>query len=256
MSTSRASEPTVDTTNVRRSSGADTKDPVAPGGDSSTPVGTGIPALRRDAARNRDKILASARAAFDEEGVDVGVDVIARRAGVGVGTLYRRFPTKELLIQAVVDEVLGAVLAAARSALENESPANGFAGYLGAVGRLQFEHAGCLTRLWNNTPGDVRDQIEETGRSLLSRAQSAGAVRQDLVYEDVIVLFWSLRGVIEATSAVSPDAWLRHLDLLLSALAPADRPLQHPPLTGEQVRLAKAAVALKESLGAERPGPD
>ena len=66
------------------------------------------PALRRDAARNRDKILAAARAAFDEEGVDVGVEVIAQRAGVGVGTLYRRFPTKELLIEAVVDEVLEA----------------------------------------------------------------------------------------------------------------------------------------------------
>ena len=69
----------------------------------------------RDAARNRSKILAAARAAFDEYGVDVGVEVIAQRAGVGVGTLYRRFPTKELLIEAVVAEVLDGVLSAAES---------------------------------------------------------------------------------------------------------------------------------------------
>ena len=214
----------------------------------STGPDPGVPALRRDAARNRDKILAAARAAFDEEGVDIGVEVIAQRAGVGVGTLYRRFPTKELLIEAVVSEVLEAVLSAATAALENESPAEGFVEYLRAVGWLQFEHVGCLTRLWNDHPGDVRDRIETAGRALLTRAQDAGAVRADLVYEDVVVLFWSLRGVIEATATVSPDAWLRHLDLLVTSLAPDGTPLRHPPLTAGQVREAKAAVALREAL--------
>jgi AcrR family transcriptional regulator len=205
------------------------------------------PVLRRDAARNRDKILAAARAAFDEEGVDVGVEVIAHRAGVGVGTLYRRFPTKESLIEAVVDEVLQAILSAAQTALDHEPAATGFAAYLRSVGWLQFEHAGCLTRLWNNSPGDVRDRIEVASRTLLAQAQEAGAVRQDLVYEDVIVLFWSLRGVIEVTSTVSPEAWLRHLDLLLTALAPSDQPLRHPPLTTAQIEEAKAAFAVRDA---------
>jgi AcrR family transcriptional regulator len=201
------------------------------------------PSLRRDAAHNRDKILAAARAAFGEDGVDVCVEAIAQRAGVGVGTLYRRFPTKELLIEAVVDEVLQEVLDAARFALENESAADGFAEYLRAVGWVQFEHAGCLTRLWNDTTSAARVEIESASRTLLARAQAAGAVRPDLVYEDVIVLFWSLRGVIEATSGVSADAWLRHLDLLLSSVQPSDVPLHHPPLTAAQVQLAKDAVA-------------
>jgi len=216
-------------------------------------VSTGGASLRRDAARNRVKILAAARATFDEQGTDVCVEVIAHRAGVGVGTLYRRFPTKELLIGAVVDEVLGAVLGAAEEALANEPAAEGFAVYVRAVGRLQAEHAGCLTRLWNDSPGDVRDQIEAAGRSLLTRAQDAGAVRADLVYEDVVVLFWSLRGVIEATSTVSPEAWLRHLDLLVTALAPDGEPLHHPPLTAEQVVEAKAATARREALRSGRP---
>jgi AcrR family transcriptional regulator len=214
------------------------------------------PHLRRDAARNRGKILAAARATFAEDGVDVGVEVIAQRAGVGVGTLYRRFPTKELLIQAVVNEVLERVLTAAQTAVELESPAEGFNEYLRAVGRLQFEHAGCLTRLWEATPDHVRTQIAEVTRELLSRAQDAGAVRGDLVYEDVIVLFWSLRGVIETTATVSPDAWLRHLDLLLDALAPTDRPLEHPPLTAEQVERAKTAVAMRDTLRADRHHSD
>jgi AcrR family transcriptional regulator len=226
---------------------------VSPGPDQGSPAGS-EPTLRRDAARNRDKILAAARAAFDEEGVDVGVEVIAQRAGVGVGTLYRRFPTKELLIEAVVSEVLDAVLSAAQAALAHESPADGFTEYLRAVGWLQFEHAGCLTRLWNDSPGEVRQRIEEAGRSLLARAQLAGAVRDDLVYEDVIVLFWSLRGVIETTATVSPEAWLRHLDLLVRSLAPGGEPLRHPPLTALQVEEAKAAVARRESLG-RRPAP-
>jgi AcrR family transcriptional regulator len=203
------------------------------------------PALRRDAARNRTKILAAARTVFDESGVDVCVETIAQRAGVGVGTLYRRFPTKELLIEAVVDEVLQGVLDAGQDALANESPADGFAEFIRAVGWLQFEHVGCLTRLWNNSTGSLRDQIEATCRALLSRAQSEGAVRQDLVYEDVVVLFWSLRGVIEATATVSPGAWLRHLDLLLTSLAPSEHHLEHPPLTTEQVRRARAEVALR-----------
>jgi AcrR family transcriptional regulator len=223
--------------------------PTVRGITSGPDVTDDAPALRRDAARNRVKILAAARAAFDEEGVDVGVEVIAQRAEVGVGTLYRRFPTKELLIAAVVDEVLQAVLSAARAALEHESPANGLAEYLRAVGWVQFEHAGCLTRLWNDSTGELRDQSEAAGRALLARAQVAGAVRAELVYEDVVVIFWSLRGVIEASSRVSPEAWLRHLDLLLSSLAPNDRPLAHPPLTAAQVRQAKAAAALREASG-------
>jgi AcrR family transcriptional regulator len=224
----------------RRDPGTDRSDV---GSLTTVPPDVAVTPLRQDAARNRAKILAAARAAFDEEGVDVGVETIAQRAGVGVGTLYRRFPTKELLIEAVIEEVLGSVLAAAHEALDNESAASGFAHYLRTVGELQFEHAGCLARLWNDTAGDVRAQIEVATRSLLSQAQAAGAVRQDLVYEDVIVLFWSLRGVIEATSSVSPQAWLRHLELLLISLAPHDRPLEHPPLTAEQVVRAKSVVA-------------
>ncbi len=197
------------------------------------------PALRRDAARNLAKILAAARTTFYEEGLDTGVEMIAHRAGVGVGTLYRRFPTKESLIEAVVSELLQEVLAAATGALDNEPPATGFAAFMRAVGQLQADHAGCLARLWNDAKrSPVRTDIEKVGRQLLARAQEAGSVRADLVYEDVIMLHWSMRAVIETTAPVAPAAWLRHLDLLLAAAAPSATPLRHPPLTAAQVRAA------------------
>jgi len=217
--------------------------PAGPAVDRQSAEASRTPALRSDAARNRTKILSAARASFNEEGVDVGVEVIAQRAGVGVGTLYRRFPTKELLIEAVVDELLERVLAAAEASLAHQSPAEGFAEYLRAVGWLQFEHSGCLTRLWRDTPNEKRERIEAVSRLLLTQAQQAGAIRADVVYEDVLMLFWSQRGIIEATASVSPDAWLRHLELMLCALAPGQRPLEHPPLTAEQASTARAVVA-------------
>ena len=165
-----------------------------------------------------------------------------------MGTLYRRFPTKELLIEAVVDELLENVVSAASAALEDQSAADGFGAFLRGVGWLQFEHAGCLARLWSSTSSEWRQRIEVLTRTLLTRAQEAGTVRPDLVYEDVIVLFWALRGIIEATSSITPDAWLRFLEMMLASLAPGAPPLEHPPLTAEQAKKAQQAK-LDLSLG-------
>lgn len=222
----------------------------APQGEGEPEVdpSTEVPVLRRDAARNLASILAAARTTFCEDGVDVGVEVVAQRAGVGVGTLYRRFPTKDSLIEAVVDELVQDYLVAARAALEDESPAGGFAAYMRAAGQLQADHVGILPRLWSNARRrPVRADLEIVGRQLLARAQTAGSVRPDLVYEDVAMLLWSIRGVVETTAAVAPDAWRRHLDLLLAAVAPSDLPLDHPPLSDGQV---DAAIAWRGRSGA------
>jgi AcrR family transcriptional regulator len=195
--------------------------------------------LRSDAARNLSKVLAAARATFYEDGIDASVETIAQRAGVGMGTLYRRFPSKESLIDAVLDELLQQVLAAATNALECEPPEVAFAEFLQRVSQIQAEHAGCLGRMWSGArKSPVRVEIETVARRLLARAQEAGSIRADVVYEDVILLHWSMRGVIETASTAAPDAWARHLGLMLSALAPASAPLPHPPLTAAQVEAA------------------
>lgn len=199
-------------------------------------LSTEQPALRRDAARNRDKIVAAAREAFADHGVDVGVDVIADQAGVGVGTLYRRFPTKESLIDAIIGELFDQVTDLARECLEAQPPEAGFVAYLRGVGQLQVDHVGCLSRLWTHTGhAHARKEFESTVRQLLRRAQDAGLVRRDVVYQDISVILWSLSGVVETTAPVAPTQWQRYLDLVLAGLRPSDRPLSRPALTGAQV---------------------
>jgi AcrR family transcriptional regulator len=209
--------------------------------------------LRSDAARNLSKVLAAARATFYEDGIDASVETIARRAGVGMGTLYRRFPSKESLIDAVLDELLRQVLAAATDALECESPDIAFTEFLQRVCQIQAEHAGCLGRMWSGArKSPVRREIEAVARLLLARAQEAGSIRADVVYEDVILLHWSVRGVIETAATAAPEAWARHLDLMLAALAPSSSPLPHPPLNAAQV---EAALSPPPAVGGSTDQP-
>ena len=99
--------------------------------------------LRADAARNRTRVLDAARTAFAEAGLDVGVEEIARRAGVGKGTLYRRFPTKEALVRAIFDDILDGVRARRRRAREAEPDAwDAFAAFLAARARMQASNQG------------------------------------------------------------------------------------------------------------------
>src|ERR1700710_3092844 len=107
------------------------------------------PALRRDAAANRERILAAAVEVFSISGADAGIDEIATKAGVGVGTVYRRFPTKEALVQAIVAQLLGDLVTVAKDALE-APPASGLEEFLTAAGELQARHAGCLWQLWSS----------------------------------------------------------------------------------------------------------
>src|SRR6266511_212311 len=137
--------------------------------------------LRRDAQANRDRIVSAARVAFAADGIEVPVEEIARRAAVGMGTLYRHFPAKEDLIDAVLEDA--------------------------------FEEFIC--------------------------AQEQGALRADFTAEDMPLVFWAGGRVIEATAAVAPEFWRRHLGLLLDGLrAEAATPLPHPPLTRAQLNRA------------------
>src|SRR3954470_24749544 len=92
--------------------------------------------LRRDAQRNRDRILAATRVAFQERGLDVGVDEIARRAGVGMGTLYRHFPTRAALVAGIVDARFAELTEAAERALEAPDAWGGFEAFLVAAVEL------------------------------------------------------------------------------------------------------------------------
>ncbi len=198
--------------------------------------------LRADAARNRTRVLDAARTAFAEAGLDVGVEEIARRAGVGKGTLYRRFPTKEALVRAIFEDILGEVERLVDEVDEEPDAGEAFAQFLSRAARMQASNQGfydvVAQRLGAAALTDAQRAsfIRAVARPL-QRAQSAGAVRDDLVPEDVQLMF----RMIGATTRPAPDGspmddhWPRYLGLLLDAV----RPEAATPLPAEPWRLAK-----------------
>ncbi len=193
--------------------------------------------LRADAARNRTRVLDAARSAFAEAGLDVGVEEIARRAGVGKGTLYRRFPTKEALVRAIFEDILDELERLAIEAGAEDDPGAAFAGYLGEAARMQASNQGFYDVVAQRL-GAAALTLEQRRRFLnalagpLKRAQEVGAVRADLVPEDVQLM---LR-MLGATTRPAPDGqpmddhWPRYLGLLLDATRPAAATeLQAPP---------------------------
>jgi AcrR family transcriptional regulator len=180
--------------------------------------------LRADAVRNRAKVLEAARAAFAEHGAEAQMEDVARRAGVGVGTVYRHFPTKHALGEALVEARFDHTIAFVRELVDDEPDP------WRALER-SFEH--CATtqekdRAWaaalasmagGTLAGPREHQIGELlalEEQLLARARTAGVVREDLVAADMPALFCALASVVQAGVA----DWQRYLELLLDGLRP------------------------------------
>jgi AcrR family transcriptional regulator len=201
---------------------------------------TTAPTLRRDARENRNRILAAARAAFAAEGVDVPVEAIADRAGVGMGTLYRRFPTKHDLVQAVIEESLDAFVVAAEEGLAEDDPWTGFTGFLERVLELHVENRALREVLAGTEHGHARDavrrRVRPLVRRLIERAHADGSLRPDFAPEDMPLVFMTAGRVLEAGRGVAPDLWRRYLGLLLDGLrAGGATPLPRGPLTQVQM---------------------
>lgn len=211
-----------------------TEDPVLPAPTGSTK------ALRRDAEENRKRLLRAAWEVFAELGPEAGVEEIARRAGVGMGTLYRRFPTKEALVLALNDALMEELLDHTRRTLAEDADGSGLEQCLWFTGQVMSAHHGSLTRLWQgNLPSaDPRRQEHwALVRKLLERAQEAGRVRADLTLTDVYLAVLALRGLVEDTATIAPEAWKRFLEVQLAGFRPAITPeLGYPPADDALVR--------------------
>jgi len=187
--------------------------------------------LRSDAARNADRILRAAREVFASTGPDAGVDTIARRAGVGERTLYRRFPSKGELIRAALDQSIAEKLSPAiERARRARNSLRGLTDLIDAAISLGAEEHNLLAAGRRaGVLGDISAPLDEALQELMSRAQAAGLVRADLVGADLPRIIAMLNSVLW-TMDPAGDGWRRYLALMLDAITtPKGRRLPPAP---------------------------
>jgi AcrR family transcriptional regulator len=179
---------------------------------------------RADARRNRRKVLDAARKAFAEDGLDVRVEKVARKAGVGVGTVYRHFPTKEDLLQALADDRFAGLADAARSALDDPDAWNGFSEFMRYSAEVMSEDR-ALSEAMDQRPQMCGRAAEEARLleivgELIERAQAEGALREDVVPDDVPSLICGLGRATRESEGRPTMSWERYLAIILAGLRP------------------------------------
>lgn len=197
--------------------------------------------LRRDAERNRQRIMAAAGELFTERGLCVTLDDIAHHAGVGVGTVYRRFPNKEVLIDALFERRLQALADLAEEALAVDDPWQGIVQFFERACEQQAHDRGLKELLASGAHGGpcldaARRLLRTTVGALFERAQLAGVVRADAAPQDAPLIHMMLGVVMDRTRDVDPELWRRYLALVLDGLrTDAAPPLPVGPLSREQL---------------------
>jgi AcrR family transcriptional regulator len=179
--------------------------------------------LRRDAERNRQRILAAATEVFAARGLEVTLDDIARHAGLGVGTVYRRFANKAALIEALFQEAIDQVVLDAEAAAAAPSPWDGFVDLLTALAERQVANKGLREVLRSTGYGQVnlarqRDRLRVLLEGLVARAQRTGELRPDVRASDVLLMLIMITETDEFGRSSDPDLWRRYLTLLLDGL--------------------------------------
>lgn len=209
--------------------------------------------LRRDAEQNRQRILRAAAEVFTERGLQASLDDVARHAGVGVGTVYRRFPDKEALADALFTERLDALVALARDAIAEPDPWTGIEGFLERAGEMLTADRGLRQILMFATygrdrVGQARERLRPVIAEMVARAQRAGVVRADLSATDFPLIEFMLGTAAQYAQHVRPQVWRRYLALILDALPPAragTTPLPEPALTPDEIGQAMRTTSLR-----------
>jgi AcrR family transcriptional regulator len=179
--------------------------------------------LRADARRNRERVLTAARAVFGEQGREAQMDDVARQASVGVGTVYRHFPTKEALLEALAVDAFERLVVTARENLANVAdPWEALTRTLWAGAEILTADR-ALSEVMSEIPGpvpiglDTQRELNETMAELLRRAQAAGALRPDVVLDDLPMVMCGI-GAATRKSHQCPGSWRRHLAIVVDGL--------------------------------------
>lgn len=198
--------------------------------------------LRKDAELNRQKILDAAVELFAERGLGVTLNDVAHHAGVGVGTVYRRFPDKAQLIDELFEQRLAEIHALIQKAIEDPDPWHGMTGFLESALEIQARDR-AVKELLFNTPGGVertarmREKMFPLATVLVARAQESGQLRPDAAAQDIPLVQLMIGTIIDISRDFEPDLWRRFLSIVLRGLSAepqSPEPLEiSPPAPGQ-----------------------
>jgi AcrR family transcriptional regulator len=179
--------------------------------------------LRKDAARNRQRILDAAYELFASRGLSATLNDIAHYAGVGVGTVYRHFPDREQLIDGLFEQRIDEVAALLQEAVEDPDPWHGLTNFLERNLALQAQDRGLRELILGAAGGferlaRARARLSPVGARLIARAQEAGVLRADIQPQDLPLIQLMLSSVIDVSHDVAPELWRRYLAILLAGL--------------------------------------
>lgn len=180
--------------------------------------------LRRDAERNRQRILAAAAEVFTQRGLDVSLDEVARHAGVGVGTVYRRFADKDELVETLFTERIDEIAEKARQALEIPDPWTGLVTFLEQwatilAGDLGLRELLMFAAYAQDRVCYARDALAPIVGALVERAKASGQARADLSPTDIPFIALMLSGAAEYSRLSRPEVWRRYLTLLIDGMS-------------------------------------
>lgn len=204
--------------------------------------------LRRDAERNRERLMEAAAELFRTRGLDVTLDDVAEHAGVGVGTAYRRFANKDELIDALLEVRIDEMVSMAERGLENPDPWDGLVGYIEGALELQLCDRGLKEVLF--APGRGKKRVAGAkGRlgpavtALAARARDAGVVRDDFDTSDIPMIYLMLGTVVDFSREAEPELYRRYLAILLEGIRAGGQP---PALPVPALDLPRFQAAMAE----------
>lgn len=212
-------------------------------GYATAEIGTTRP-LRRDAERNRLLILSAAKTVFAQRGLEASLDEVAREAGLGVGTVYRRFPNRDALIDALFADGLDAVARVIDEALAMPRAWDGLCHFVYSALEMQSQDKGLRDVMFSRRAPErehelMRQRLKPPLDALVQRAKDEGDLRADLTSTDVAVLELAALGAVEFTAGAAPDVWRRHVAIMLDGMRTRPdgdyEPLDQPPLNDEQL---------------------
>ncbi|MFI6169013.1 TetR/AcrR family transcriptional regulator [Nocardia sp. NPDC051052] len=205
--------------------------------------------LRADAARNQQRIIAAARELFADHGLEITLDDVAERAGVGVGTVYRRFANKKELITEVFEQSISEFAEAADAAFRHADPWFGLVEFFEYACRHMAKNRG-FSEVMLELEDDVdrfvvvRDRIKPTVTGIVDRAREAGVLAPGIEPSDFFALIHMVDGIAEFARSVNPDVWQRYMAIVLNGVRAEGTPPQQllvPPLNDTEVEQAKGA---------------